>query len=240
MSSEFQGEYTNNDLVAGLNPLEQMAKVWNDPVASSKTLITTPFPIASTTGYTATTSFRDGEIGIYKSYPWFTNVQSSVIAITQYYGVITSTPGLGQHIQMTHGDIIVNYRDYGSDLAMTNSAPGSMDLPTVVLHEMGHLLGLCHESKEPSIMAPYYINTQHSIQNFDKKRIQDLYVNNYIAGLSSANTNALSIPEGTEVKGVIELHKDGKCEHYLDGKKTFEHQIDLSKKPDIAMFKRHK
>lgn len=240
LSTEFNGDMNAGMLVGGLNPIEQMAKLWNDSLGGAKTLITTPFPAASATGYTSTSSFRDGEIGIYKSFPWFSNVQSSVIAITQYYGVVTSSSGLGQYIQMSHADIIVNYRDYGSDLLMANAVyPADMDLPTVVLHEMGHLLGLCHESSSPSIMAPYYAGTQRSLQNFDRRRVQDIYINNYISGLSN-NQNAISLPEGTEVKGMIELQKDGTCTHYVNGEKTYEHHTDLSKRPDISMFKKHK
>nr|BDT28777.1 matrixin family metalloprotease [Bacteriovorax sp. HI3] len=241
MSSDFSGDITAGMMVGGLNPLEQMAKVWNDAVGGSKTLITVPFPITNNSGYSTTSAFRDSEIGIYKSPQWFSNVQTNVIAITQYYGVVTSSAGLGQYVQLTHADIIVNYRDYASDLVMANAMyQVDMDLPTVVLHEMGHLLGLCHESTKPSIMAPYYSTTQRTVQNFDRTRIQDIYINNYISGLSANSTNAISVPEGTEVKGMIELHKDGTCAHYENGKKVYEHHLDLSRKPDITMFKKHK
>lgn len=230
MSSEFTGDYTNANLVNGLNPLEQMAKVWNDAVPS-KQLLYLPFGAATTTGYSDTSSFRDGEIGIYKSHNWFTNVSSSALAITQFYGVVTTSQGLGQYIQLTHADIMVNYRDYGSKLTMTNNPLVEYDLPTIVLHEMGHLLGLCHESKRPSIMAPYYLTTQHSIQAYDRDLISDIYVDGVISGLSAnTNTNALSSPIGTEVRGTIELHADGKCVHYMDGKKTYEHMIENFKR----------
>lgn len=214
-------------MTAGLNPLEQMAKQWNDPVAGSKTLITVPFPAAATTGYTSTSSFRDSEIGIYKSYNWFANVSSSALAITQFYGVVTSSPGLGQYIELTHADIIVNYRDYGSRFTMGSNPMIEFDLPTVVLHEMGHLLGLCHESTKTSIMAPYYLTAQRSLQNFDKDIIKDIYVDGAITGYSvkNNNTNAISSPKGTEVKGIIELHADGKCKHFVNGKKIFEHMV---------------
>lgn len=224
MSSEFSADYSGADLVAGLNPLEQMAKVWN--TGSTRTLVTTPFPVAGTTGHSATSSFRDGEIGIYKSYTWFASVSSNALAITQFYGVVTSSPGLGQYIELTHADIIANYRDYGSRFTMRNNPLIEFDLPTVMLHEMGHLLGLCHETTRPSIMAPYYLTTQRSLQTYDADLMKDIYVDGAISAFSTknANTNALSSPVGTEVRGVIELHEDGKCIHYLEGKKIFEHQ----------------
>ena len=229
MSSQFSADYNDTHKVNNLNPLEQMAKVWND-ATPSKTLIEVPFPLASSTGYASTSSYKDGEIGIYKSINWFDNVSSNALAITQFYGVVTESASLGTYIQLSHGDIIVNYRDYGGQLSMTNAA--AYDLPTVVLHEMGHLLGLCHEESKPSIMAPYYIATQHEIQQYDKNIIDYLYV-----GSSSAysvkkntNTNALSMPPGTEVSGMIELHASGKCVHYLNGEKTFEHMVEKFKK----------
>ncbi len=227
MSSEFASDYTGADLVAGLNPLEQMAKVWN--TGSTRTLVTVPFPAAATTGYSATSSFRDSEIGIYKSHTWFSSVSSSALAITQFYGVVSSSPGLGQYVELTHADIIANYRDYGSRFTMTNNPFIEFDLPTVVLHEMGHLLGLCHETKKPSIMAPYYLTVQRSLQAYDADLIKDIYVDGAITAFSApnANSNAISSPDGTEVRGIIELHKDGKCVHYLEGKKILEHTVKL-------------
>lgn len=230
MSAEFDGDYSNADLVSGLNPLEQMAKVWNT-AASPKTLITLPFGATATSGYVSTSSYRDSEIGIYKSSNWFTNVSSSALAITQFYGVVTSNPGLGQYIELTHADIIVNYDDYGPRLTMINNPLVEFDVPTVVLHELGHLLGLCHQSSKPSIMAPYYLTTQRNLQNFDRDIIKDIYVDGAITALSTkSNVNAISAPKGTEVRGIIELKKDGECTHYLEGKKIYQHFVELKKK----------
>lgn len=226
ISSDFTGDYNDSHKINNLNPLEQMAKVWNDAVPS-KTLIEVPFPIAATTGHASTSSFRDGEIGIYKSQNWFANVSSNALAITQFYGIVTESAGLGTYILLTHGDIIVNYRDYGSELKMVNTTGLNYDVPTVILHEMGHLLGLCHEEDEPSIMAPYYVTTQHQIQQYDKNIMDYLYAgtNSAYAVKKNNNTNALSMPPGTEVSGMIELREDGKCIHYMNGEKTFEHRV---------------
>lgn len=231
MSSDFTGDYSNVNLINGLNPIEQMAKVWND-AASPKTLMTVPFPIASTTGYTDAGSFRDSELGIYKSYTWFNTVGSGVLAITQFYGVVTSSPALGQYIALTHADVIVNYRDFGQRLTVVTNPRKDYDVPTIVLHELGHLMGLCHESKRPSIMAPAYITTQRNIQTYDADLIKNLYVNGTISGQSAVkvqNTNTLKQAEGTQVRGTIELHADGKCIHYLNGQKTLEHSVDVFK-----------
>jgi len=227
LSPDFSGDITAGSMVDGLNPLEQMAKAWNS-AATPKTLMTVPFGTTANNGFSDTASFKDSEIGIYKSPQWFSNVQSQAIAITQYYGIVTSSEGLGQYIELTHADIIVNYHDYGSELTMNVNPTFDYDLPTVILHEMGHLVGLCHEGVQPSIMDPYYYNTQRSLKAFDIDSIQDIYIDGAIT--KSNNTNALSMPLGTEVKGTIELHANGKCIHYLNGKKTLEHVVEKIKK----------
>ena len=227
MSTSFHDELLYIDKIGDLNVMEQMAKIWNDTV-ESKTLIKVPFSPTAVDGYASTSSFRDGEIGIYKSVNWFSNVSANALAITQFYGVITQAPGIGTYIQLSHGDIIVNYRDYGSQLKMANASSANYDVPTIILHEMGHLLGLCHEEKEPSIMAPYYLRKQHQLQQYDKDIMANLYEGSSSAYNVKQNTNkhALALPPGTEVSGMIELRDDGKCLHYMNGEKTYEHIVE--------------
>ena len=110
ISSDFTNEYSPSDQVSGLYPLEQMAKVWNDAIPS-KTFFTVPFSDAPNTGYASLTSYRDNVMGIYKSQGWFSDVSSSALAITQYYGVMKSSGGLGSYVELREADIIVNYRD---------------------------------------------------------------------------------------------------------------------------------
>lgn len=231
LSSEFAGDIVPAHEVNGLNRFEQVAQAWN-VAATPKTLLTVPFPVAATTGYADAASFKDAEIGIYKSHQWFTGVSSGAIAITQFYGVVTSSAGLGQYIDLTHADIMVNYRDFGSNVVMANAGYFTYDLPTIVLHELGHLVGLCHETVRPSIMAPHYVATQRSLYQFDKDIIKNIYIDGVIT--KNNNTNALSMPLGSEVKGTIELHADGKCIHYMNGKKTLEHIADNFRKKKLA------
>ncbi len=228
MSSEFSGDFTNADLVNGLNPLEQMAKVWNDAVTPTITLFQVPFAIAATTGSSSLGGFRDNELGIYKSHTWFPEVSSGALAITQYYGILRNDPTLGNYVDLTHADIIVNYRDFGSQFSMNGNSIISYDLPTVLVHEMGHFLGLCHENNYSSIMAPYYVSTQRALKTFDTNKIRSLYLNNQnYLGAIQARQSALSAPEGTPVKGIVELNANGKCRHYLNGKLTYEHDASI-------------
>lgn len=228
MSTEFSSDFTNVNLVNGLNPLEQMAKVWNDAVSPSMTLFALPFPTTTKTGDDgALSTFYDNEMGIYKSHNWYSGVSSSAIAITQYYGVVKTSPTLGTYIQYAHADILVNYRDFGSQLTMTGASGFKYDLPTVILHEMGHFVGLYHENVSPSIMYSYYTTTQHALKTFDTNKIQSLYLSNQnytgLSAISAPSENNLGIPEGTKVKGIIQLMSNGKCQHYINGKFQYEH-----------------
>jgi len=230
MSSDFSFAAGEIDGVTNYNPLERMAKVWNDAVSPTKTLFQLPFAGTTNTGYSSLGSFRDNEFGIYKSQTWFAGVSTSALAVTQFFGTVTSDPSLGTYINLSEADIIFNYNNFGFTF---NS--GYYDLQTVALHEMGHFLGLCHapdNSNPPiSIMAPYYYSTQRTLKTYDTNKIQALYLNNQnLAAISTkTNTNALSAPVGTEIKGIVELNADGNCRHFINGKLVFEHTTDMSK-----------
>jgi hypothetical protein len=229
MSSDFIGDFTGADFVGGLNPIEQVANAWNTAI-SGKSFFKVPFDTATTSGYPSVTEFKDSELGIYKSHNWFSNVSSQALAITQFYGYVRTDSSLGNYIDLTHADIIVNYRDFGPNLTMhLPASTGNYDLPTIVIHEMGHFLGLCHEANRSplppiSIMEPYYYSTQRVLMARDKTKINDLYSNNTITPLiAKVGSNAIAMPEGTPVRGIIELRANGKCMHYINGKLVYEH-----------------
>lgn len=224
MSADFNSDFTASDLVGGLNPIEVVAKAWNDSVSPATTLFQIPFTATATSGSSTLTNYRDGELGIYKSFTWFPNVSANALAITQFYGIVRSDATLGTYIDLTHADIIVNYRDFGSDLTMNGNPLIDYDLPTIVLHEMGHFLGLCHENVSNSIMAPYYFTTQRTLKTFDVNKIRALYLNNqnYSVGKTSIKS-AITAKVGTEVQGIVELNANGHCKHYVEGKLIYEH-----------------
>lgn len=226
LSPDFASDFTNADLVGGLNPIEQMAKVWNDPLASSLSLFRLPFGTSSNRGSSSLSAYRDSEFGIYKSYNWFSTVSPNALAITQFYGVMKSSPSLGSYIDLTHADIILNYRDFGTQFSYNGNSFIDYNIPTVILHEMGHFLGLCHENTSPSIMAPYYLSTQKTLKTFDTNKIRALYINdqNISAKMIGAIPKVLNAPVGEEVQGVIELNANGICKHYINGKLVHQHK----------------
>ena len=66
------------------------------------------------------------------------------------------------------------YRDWVDDPTDTN-ADLDFDLPTVLLHEFGHSLGLGHSNRRGAVMYPSYSGARRSLSGDDRKGIQALY-----------------------------------------------------------------
>uniref|UniRef100_A0A914QBY5 Peptidase metallopeptidase domain-containing protein n=1 Tax=Panagrolaimus davidi TaxID=227884 RepID=A0A914QBY5_9BILA len=80
-----------------------------------------------------------------------------------------------------HYDIEEKWHVYSENEVEMN---GTMDLSTVTLHEIGHILGLPHSNNSESIMYPYFINPfdknqkyhkPTKLSDYDVKNIQKLY-----------------------------------------------------------------
>lgn len=106
-------------------------------------------------------AYQDSEFGIYKLNNWPGELPSSALAVTQLFGIRKNIGSSSEYIEINHADILVNYDNF--------TFTGDYDLQTVVLHEMGHFLGLFHEnsSREESVMYP-------SISSFTVNRIPKL------------------------------------------------------------------
>lgn len=199
----------------GHNIIEQMENQWNlaDPARTYfdvNTLYTN-----TNLNYTDLNDYLDGEIGIYKSTNWFSFIGAGVLAVTSYIG-----ENRGSYILLNHADIIMNYRDY----SFTNDASNAFnyDLPSVMLHELGHMIGLKHAGSSviPSVMQPTLgaADSKRAVTPYDISYITSNY--NNISALTAAplalTANGSSAP--TYIHGYIELRADGECRHYQAGK----------------------
>lgn len=221
---------------SGRHPIEQMMHAWNQST-NTYDFFLVPASTTSNKDYSSLATYRtDGEMGIYRSDNWYSGVSSSALAITQYFGTRKNTGTNSEFVELFHADIMVNYRDHSFTLDATNTT--TFDLHTVILHELGHFIGLPHESNNSSnaVMLPFLSRseTKRSLTATDISNVRSLYSvsslsANNVQGLAAVKKNGVSNnTEGEEVRGVIELRADGHCVHYENDKEVYRHRI----KPD--------
>jgi Matrixin len=205
-----------------LNLIEMMAQKWNLAHPSIE-FYSLPFTVGSNRVFTNLDDYLDDEIGIYFSKEWYRELSPNSLAVTQFFGKKKNVGTPDEFFELVHGDILVNFRDFEY---FTDSDNKVFDLLTVVLHEMGHLLGLPHTNNPSiqSVMSPYLERGEkrRDLTQYDFQNILKHYP--VSAPATPAISSLLSIEE-TEIleKYIVELRSDGQCYHYLNGQFLFSH-----------------
>jgi len=225
VGDDLSNEFAPADYISGLSPAEQMQNAWNESM-SSKTFFSLPASTTSNKEYSDLGDYYDNEFGIYRHSTWFDNVSSSALAITQFFGIRKNTGTSSEYLEFVHADIIMNFRDF--DFSTDSSDPTTYDIHSVLLHEVGHFLGLVHQSSTASsVMRPYLdiAGNERELYSLDKDTISYIYNNFGVSSLESDLDSGTSITVGAIARptvqierGVIELHADGTCHHYLNNK----------------------
>ncbi len=208
------------------NLMQQMQEKWNNADSSREFFdLSSEYTVANK-DYGDLNSYLDSELGVYKADTWFDFIGDGVLAITSYLG-----ENRGSYVEMLHADIIVNNEnfDFTNDTSDTTRA---YDLPSVIIHELGHLLGLKHVSDPdvPSVM-------QSTLGRHDVRRNATAYDSTYIKSLYDLEfaltaSNALAVTASEQPKyvhGYMELRADGTCNHYRDGMLIESHTVNLKK-----------
>lgn len=166
--------------------------------------------------------------GIYKIQHWPLELPSSALAVTQIFGRRFNVGDSNEYVRIEHADILVNENLYNFRTS-TDGSSNTYDLQTVVLHEMGHFLGLNHKSSGAnSIMVPSIgaATVARAPTNIDVGDIASKYSITMGSGASSAimaekpMSNKFSPKPGdfgTKIKMLIELHANGECVHKENG-----------------------
>ncbi len=166
----------------------------------------------------------DGVMGVYKAAHWPSTLPGSALAVTQIFGRRYNTGSSTEFVNIEHADILVNDDFYDFDTADTG--PG-YDLRTVILHEMGHFLGLQHKASSSnstlSIMYPSIGSTEakRAPKALDISDISSKY------GIASSSASPAAIAQrvkyeiksgdvGEAVKIIYELRADGTCVHTVE------------------------
>jgi hypothetical protein len=210
--------------------IEEMAQAWNNSVEGDKIF----FAIDGTTSELSNSGnieeLLDGTLGIYKTVNWPSDLPESALAVTQIFGERKNAGKANEFVDIQHADILVNYDIHQFD---TDDDGPNYDLRTVILHEMGHFLGLQHKStssnRNSSIMYPSISSSENKREPkaIDILDIREKYSLDDGGGIQEliAEKNISTIP----IRIIIELHADGNCIHKIENKIHYRHQVKISK-----------
>lgn len=228
--------------------ITSMAAAWSSAVNNEKTFFAFGSLVSNKSNIVSPDDLYDNEFGVYKTTSWPDDIPDSALAVTQIFGRRYNVGSADEYVAIEHADILVNYdsvKGYEFDSVDDDDLAG-YDLRTVVLHEMGHFLGLGHiptytrresaysafslaDYKASSVMYP-------SISSSEEKRVpqtrdrNDIYYK-YLGGSSAgaavtAGTQSYQPRDaGLESRIILELHADGTCVHKENGTVLKRHSL---------------
>lgn len=229
--------YLSEDFdTAEVDSINDMADKWDVASEGNKSFfLIQSTPVAEKSETVANSDgFKDNIFAVYKVVKWPTDLPSA-LAVTQMFGTLYNSGESDEYFSVQHADILVNYRYtfYSADSGY------GYDLKTVLLHEMGHFIGLNHQTV--SYANRYTTVMYPSVSSGDKKRDpmpldKVTLASHYNYTLSgSSGTSQMVAPRkeykprnaGTEIKMQIELYPDGECVHRMNGKVVNRHPASL-------------
>lgn len=208
--------------------IQDMGTAWEDSMSNRVDF----FDLSTTsskTGPYSSNALNDSEYGIYKSTAWPGDFSSSALAVTQIY-VSAYISG-----QISHADIVINDDNYNF---RTSAAGSGYDLGTVVIHELGHFIGLDHSPSSGFVRADSVMYP--AISSSESKRIPQTYDTDALGtkyptaagasvmALQPAPQTAQPVTEG--IMYIIELMPSGDCIHKEKGIEFYRHNVGPIKK----------
>ena len=226
-------EDISNQFSAGLGT--QMMNRWNSVIGGLSFFRTPSTNIPNQEYPTHESYLNDGEFGIYWHSTWFFDIPTTVLAITTYRGVRRQIETPNEWVEIIHADIVVNgLHSFSTDRLDSTT----YHLPSVLLHELGHFVGLLHQlDGRPAVMAPSLSRVDSYDTPFlaDNEALSSIYspsTNPLIGGLNLRRQSVGFRPkkDGQIVEGWIELHEDGECRHYQNRRLLKKHSAHLREK----------
>lgn len=212
-----------------------MSGAWSNAISTNATAPVTFFnhPNYPAAGYKVdnisntmgnSDELRDSIFAIYRTTNWPADLPSA-LAVTQLFGTRYNIGKSDEYLSIIHADIMVNYdnHDFRTNSVLINNF---YDLQTVILHEMGHFIGLGHRGyptpKASTVMYPSINDEEEkrypkSIDIVDVADKYDIALNTASPAIVGQKKVYQAKDAGTEVKMLIELYPDGECVHRENG-----------------------
>jgi predicted Zn-dependent protease len=194
--------------------IQDMGGAWKESVNDSIQLFDTSED-TSEKNFNDLDKYDDATLGIYKITKWDKSLPNSALAVTQLFGRKKNLGKENEYIEITHADILMNYDNFDF------STDGSFgyDFQTVVLHEMGHFLGLYHSTGDKSKSVMYPSISSFTVNRLPKQLDADALASKYSTQAKAMPARALASKaeeeSEVEVQIILELHSDGKCRHKI-------------------------
>lgn len=148
-------------------------------LAEIENIIDTAFDTwASVSGFTNLGKVTDGNVGFGASEAsggHLGDIRIGAISIDGPGSVLAHAYQPGTEAIFGSGGAIAGDMHIDSEENWGDGTGGTLDLATVILHELGHALGLGHSSASGAIMDPFYTGVKLTLTADDIAGIQSLY-----------------------------------------------------------------
>lgn len=195
--------------------------------AGGKNFITFNAASVSNKDLASMNSYLDGRIEVHQVNT--SALPSSSLAVTVFNGIVLNSGTSDEYVRINDADILFNYNDF---VFNTNPSIGEWDLESVMIHEVGHLLGMSHisASSKVSVMNPTISSGAkiRTLFDIDKANIKSNYGTSSSSLSFAVSGGASNEPEAPEegefVSGYFELSADKTCTHVINGKVVHQHK----------------